>query len=144
MKTIAFIMNVLLVSMLAVTQGASAAEENLAATLRDVMEKQTAAYGREDEKDTMNYVHTKSPEYNSMKQALPGLFEALDVRTDVIDFRYLGHDDEFAVARVKLKTTSGSDTKFAANVVDSIVVFHQQNGAWKVWSDEILGVELVQ
>lgn len=144
MNTIACVMSIFLISMLAGTHGASAAEDNLAATLRDVMEKQTAAYGREDQNDTMNYVHTKSPKYNSMKQALPGLFETLDVRTQVVDFRYLGHDDEFAVARVKLKTTGGADTKFTANILDTIVVFHQQNGAWKFWSDEILGVELVQ
>lgn len=124
--------------------GARAAEEPLSATLRDVMESQTAAYGREDERETMSYIHTKSPEYDSMRQTLPEQFSNLDVRAEVVDFRYLGHDDEFAVARAKIKTEGAPGTAFAANVIDAIVVFHQEDGTWKLWSDEILGVELVQ
>ena len=124
--------------------GASAAEEALAATLRDVMESQTAAYDREDESETMSYIHTKSPDYSSMQQVLPNQFSNLDVRAELVDFRYLGHGDEFAVARAKIKTEGESGATFAANLIDAIVVFHQEEGTWKLWDNEILGVELVQ
>ena len=30
----------------------------------------------------------------------------------------------------------------ATDAVDSLVLFHQENGVWKLWSDEVLGVEL--
>ena len=123
---------------------ASAAEEALAGTLRNVLEEQTSAYGQEDQRETMSYIHTKSPDYSSMREALPEQFSNLDVRAELVDFRYLGHDDEFAVARAKIKTEGESGTTFAANVIDTIVVFHQEDGTWKLWSDEILGVELAQ
>lgn len=142
-----YLYTALSVSLLATCFGVSearAADEALAATLRDVMENQTAAYGREDERETLSYIHTKSPDYSSMRQTLPEQFSNMDVRAEVVDFRYLGHDDEFAVARAKIKTEGESEATFAANVIDAIVVFHQEDGNWKLWSDEILGVELVQ
>ena len=91
----------------------------------------------------MNLIHSKSPEYDATQGALSGLFEALDTRTELVGFQYIGHDDEFAVARVKLKTVDQSGEAFAANVIDTITVFHQENGVWKYWSDHILGVELL-
>jgi hypothetical protein len=68
----------------------------------------------------------------------------LDAQTELVGFQYIGHDDEFAVARVKLKTVEQSGEPFSANVLDTITVFHQEDGVWKYWSDHLLGVELVQ
>ena len=68
----------------------------------------------------------------------------LDARTELVGFHYIGHDDEFAVARVKLQTVDQSGEPFSANVIDTITIFHQEDGVWKYWSDHILGVELVQ
>ena len=144
MKQFSWIISLLLIAGFAGQNAATAAEGSLEATLRAVMEKQTAAYDNEDKAATLRYIHTKSPEYGSMEQALPGQFKAMDVRAEVVDFRYIGHDDEFAVARVKVKTAAESGTEFADNIVDSLVVFHQEDGEWKFWSDEILGVVLIQ
>ena len=59
-------------------------------------------------------------------------------------FRYIGHDDEFAVARVMLKTVGRSGPPLAANVLDTMTVFHQEDGEWKYWSNHILGVDLLK
>ena len=144
MKHFSWIISLLLVAAFAGLNSASAAEDSLASALRAVMEKQTAAYDSEDSQEAMSYIHTKSPEYGSMEKALPGQFEAMDLRAEVVDFRYIGHDDEFAVARVKVRTAGEAGSGFANNIVDSIVVFHQEDGVWKFWSDEVLGVELIQ
>ena len=53
------------------------------------------------------------------------------------------HDDEFAVARVKAKTIGKAETGFTNNIVDAIMIFHQENGQWKLWSEEILGIEML-
>jgi hypothetical protein len=116
----------------------------LATVLRQVVEQNLAAYNREEAAGAMDLIHTKSPEYSTTEEALPGIFEELDVRTELVGFQYIGHDDEFAVARVKFKTTEQSGELFSANVVDTITVFHQENGVWKYWSDHILGVEFIQ
>ena len=54
----------------------------------------------------------------------------------------MGHDDEFAVARIKAKTTGKPGSGFADNTVDAIVLFHQENGQWKLWSEDILGIDV--
>jgi len=33
---------------------------------------------------------------------------------------------------------------FVNNTIDAIVIFHLEKGAWKLWSEEILGVNLAQ
>jgi hypothetical protein len=67
----------------------------------------------------------------------------LHVKAELVDFRYMGHDDEFVVARVKTRLVAPPGSGFEDNVVDSLVAFHQEGGVWKVWSDEVLGVEFV-
>jgi hypothetical protein len=55
----------------------------------------------------------------------------------------MGHDDEFAVARVKTRTTGQPGSDFVTNVTDAVVLFHQENGTWKLWSEKIIAVEIV-
>ena len=142
-KQIACVAAVLLLS--AAGNAATAGDDDgLAPVLRQVVEQNLAAYNREDPAAAMKLVHTKSPEYDGTQAALPAQFEVMDARGELVGFSYLGHDDEFAVARVKLKTVDTSGEAFSANVVDTITVFHQEDGVWKYWSDHILGVELVQ
>jgi len=119
-------------------------DEGLTRVLRQVVVDNLAAFNGEDVSATMQSIHSKSPEYTSMQQALPNQFSALDARTELVSFRYIGHDDEFAVARVKLKTVDESDEQFMANVLDTITIFHQEDGAWKYWSNHVLGVEPVK
>ncbi len=143
MKQIVCATALVMLSVFSETAGASE-DDGLAAVLRQVVEQNLAAYNREDVAGAMNFIHTKSPEYSTTQGALPGQFEALDAQTELVGFQYIGHDDEFAVARVKLKTVEKSGEPFSANVLDTITVFHQEDGVWKYWSDHLLGVELVQ
>jgi hypothetical protein len=143
MKQIGYGISVIVLSVLAGT--ASAADESgIAVTLRQVVENNLAAFNSESVPATMQSVHTKSPDYTGMKDALPNQFESLDARTELVSFHYIGHDDEFAVARVKLKTVDQSGEPFVSNILDTITVFHQEDGSWKYWSNHVLGVELVR
>ena len=96
----------------------------------------------DDPSATMKTIHTKSPQYDRMHEFLPGQFGAMDARTELMSLHYIGHDDEFAVARVKYKTVDSSTEGFAANILDTITLFHQEGGVWKYWSNHVLGVEL--
>ena len=64
--------------------------------------------------------------------------QRLDARTEVKSFQYIGHDEEFSVAWVKFKTVGRSGQPIAANVMDTMTVFHQEDGEWKYWSNHIL------
>ena len=118
--------------------------DGMTATLTQVVQDNLSAFNREDVSTTLQSVHTKSPQYNNMQQALPDRFSALDARTELVSLHYIGHDDEFAVARVKLKTVDNSEAPFTDNIIDTITVFHQENGAWKYWSNHVLGVEIIE
>jgi hypothetical protein len=142
-KQIVCVTALVMISVFSGTAGASG-DDGLAGVLREVVEQNLAAYNREDPAGAMTFIHTKSPEYGTTQGALPAQFEALDTQTELVGFQYIGHDDEFAVARVKLKTVEQSGEPFSANVLDTITVFHQEDGVWKYWSDHLLGVELVQ
>jgi hypothetical protein len=116
----------------------------LEVALRQVVEKNLAAYNSEDASQTLASVHTKSPAYAAMRDALPRQFGALDTRTELERFTYIGHDDEFAVARVQYRTVGSTANPFMNNILDTISIFHQENGAWKYWDNYVLGARPVQ
>lgn len=123
---------------------AAADEDKLAATLRSVMEDNLRAYDAEDADAAMRSVHTGSPQYEATKAALAGQFRDLDAKAKVAAFKYIGHDDEFAVARVKIQVEGPSGSVFVNNTTDNIVLFHQEGGIWKLWTDDVLGVDFEQ
>lgn len=116
----------------------------IAGVLRQVVDDNLAAYNSEDPSRTLASVHTRSPAYASMQDALPQQFDALDTRTEVEAFTFIGHDDEFAVARVQYRTVGGAKSEFMNNILDTITMFHQEDGTWKYWDNYILGVRLVE
>ena len=121
------------------------ADGPLIKALRDLVAGNITAYDKEDLNAAMASVDTKSPDYESTKAALTEQFKDLDVKAELVDFQYIGHDEnEFAVARVKTKTTGQPGSGFTDNTVDAIVIFHQENGVWKLWSEKVLGVDIAQ
>jgi hypothetical protein len=135
---------VTLVALLGFGASPAMAADPLATTLRKVVDDNAAAFSREDLAAAMSSVATKSPDYAPTKAELATQFAAHNAKAEVVDFKYIGHDDEFAVARVKTKIVAAPKSPdFADNTVDSIVLFHQDNGVWKLWSEDILGVEVL-
>jgi hypothetical protein len=143
MKSNGVIIALLLLAVTSVSVASADSNAELAETLRQVTEKSLAAYDRENSEETLDYIHSRSPDYEKTRLALQEQFEELDVRPELVYFDFIGHDDEFAMARVKLKTVATDDAAFQNNIVVSIVLFHQEDGVWKAWSDHILGVELI-
>ena len=133
-----------LVLALPVLRAAGHDESTLATALKEVAEKSVEAYDAKNIDDMLRYVHTKSPEYERTREQLAVEFKIREVRAELVKFRYIGHDDEFAVARIKFKTVAPGNDEFQDNIVDSLTVFHQEDGVWKFWSDYILGVELIE
>ena len=134
---------VLAALVLAVGWAPLARAEELAGALEKVSKDQIAAFNREDVAATMGYAHTKSPSYDEAKAELTSNFGEVDARAEQLSFQYIGHDDEFALARVKVKITSGAEG-FRDNVVDTIAIFHQEGGKWKIWDAYLVGGELVE
>lgn len=128
---------------LAVFASTAPATAQLAPALEYVWGNNLAAFNKEDVTAVMATIDTRSPDFGPTKAALDALFKDRDVKAELVDFVLMGHDSEFAVARVKTRTTGQPGSDFATNVTDAIVLFHQENGAWKLWSEEIVAVEIV-
>lgn len=128
--------------LVSVPAGAFVMDGPLIGSLRQVMANNFEAYNKKDINALMAGIDSRSPEYEPTRQAAEAQFKDLDVTTELTDFRYMGHDDEFAVARIKAKTTGKPGSGFADNTVDAIVLFHQENGQWKMWSEDILAVTI--
>ncbi len=120
----------------------ASADAQLAAALRQLAQEHVDAYDREDEDGTLRTIHSNSPQFDTTRELLAQQFPNQDVTVTLVEFRYIGHDDEFAYARVKKKVVAESDD-FADNVVDALFLFHHENGTWKLWSSHIIGVELI-
>jgi hypothetical protein len=128
-----------LILLLGLTVAAHAADDELATALRGVVEENVRAYDAEDVAAVQRTMDTRSAEYDPTLAALPSQFKD-NLKAQLVDFKYIGHDDEFAVARVKIKVEGPPGTAFMNNTTDQIVVFHQEGGVWKLWTDEVLGV----
>lgn len=138
------LMAVQLAALLATAVAAGAADDALSASLKGVVEQNQKAYEAEDAAGVMGSIHSRSPQYDSTKAALPAQFAEEDLTLQLVDFRYMGHDDEFAIARVKTKVAGTPGSGFQNNVVDSVMLFHREGALWKLWSDQVLGVEFEQ
>ncbi|MGH7786106.1 MAG: hypothetical protein ACRERC_04520, partial [Candidatus Binatia bacterium] len=84
---------------------AAPAPAQLAAAFQYVMENNLATFNHRDLDGTMRTVDTRSPAYAPTKDAVEAQFKEMDLTATLVDFDYIGHDDEFAVARAKIKTT---------------------------------------
>lgn len=131
-----------LAQLMLISASAAAQGDELATAIEAVVTSNIAAINAEDADATMATIHGESPEFDSTASALDDHFADLDPSAELVSFAFMGHDDEFAVARVKIKTSEKSDTAFHDNIVDMIVLFAQEDGNWKIWSDLPLGVEL--
>lgn len=122
--------------------GVSPVSAQLAPALEYAWSQNLEAFNREDVDAAMATVDTRSPDYAATKKSLEAQFEAHDLQATLVKFDLIGHDDEFAVARIKTKTTGKPGSGFINNVVDAVVLFHQEGGVWKLWSEEIVAVEI--
>jgi len=121
---------------------ATRADDALGSSLEQVSKDQIAAFNRKDVAATMSFAHTKSPTYDAAKDMLTKDFKNQDLKAEQVSFQYIGHDDEFAYARIKVKVTSPGTKGFDDNVMDGVTIFHQEGGAWKVWDTYLIGGQL--
>lgn len=123
---------------------AASADDPLADALEAVVKQQVAAFNAKNLHASMATIHAKSPEYEPTEGELGSAFKDEKLTASLVSFRYVGHDDEFAVARVKVKVTAPGTPDFQDNVVDTLAIFHQEGGRWKLWDVYVLGASYVE
>ncbi len=113
-------------------------ESKTAVELKALILQNLAACESEDLAAEMETVHTQSPGYLLTKQQASMLFENFDFKYDLTHFKFIGEDEEYAVARIRQKTTKKAGPAFKNNETDLMAVFRREAGVWKFWNQVVL------
>ncbi len=109
--------------------------------LANVVKANCAANQKEDVAAAIRTIHPKSAAYASTEQISKQLFAALDLNYTMTGFHFIGRDDTYAVARVKIRTSKrAGNIEFQDNTADFMITFRQDGNDWKVWSQNILEI----
>jgi hypothetical protein len=108
------------------------------AALRAVVTSNFAASAAEDVNAVRATLHTQSPVFKSSLRACQQIFDYFDLKHELVSFRFLLADGEYAVARGEQKTTKLDGDDFKNNVMDCLFVFRQEAGNWRLWQQTVL------
>ena len=115
----------------------------MAKALRNVIQENFDGYKEEDIAKIMTTVHTQSPGYLATKQISNEIFPPYELNYELINFKYLVRDGDYALARIKQKTSKIAGPAFKNNIIDAVAVFRQEDGQWKFWSQVILEIDYI-
>lgn len=91
----------------------------------------------------MGDIHTQSPAYLQTQQILQQLFPAYDLQYELVSYKFIGEDNEYAYAKVKQKTQKISGPAFQNNEIEMLMVFKQEDGVWKIWTQANLSISYI-
>ena len=110
------------------------AESNTTAdAIKSAVERTLRAYREEDMAVMLSTVHSQAPSYMSIKKDSPTVFENYDINAELISFTFIGQDEDYAVARTKIRYTKISGPAFQNTEFDSFSVYRKENDEWKTW-----------
>ena len=109
--------------------------------LRAVAVKNIEATQSENMEALLKLWHTQSPSFAPMKKQLPPLFQAYDLKYELLAFEFVGVSGEYAISRTKQKASKVKGPDYRDNVIDMIQIFRKEDGKWKYWAQSILTVE---
>lgn len=118
-------------------------DEDVAEEIRQVVLENLRATQVEDMEAMLATIHSDSPVYAQTQELATMLFENYDVSYEVQLFRYIEQDDEYAVVRLEYSSEKVAGGEFNDNILDTIHVFRQEQGDWKIWSMAILEIEYI-
>ena len=118
-------------------------KSDLSETLRGVVTANFQAYEKEDIDKVMKTVHSASPGFQATKEFSSKIFPAFEIKYEMMSFKFIATEGDYALGRVKQKTSKVSGPEFSDNIIDAIVIFKQENGVWKLWSQATLTVEYI-
>jgi hypothetical protein len=108
------------------------AADDLGQALRGVLEANETAVANGDIDAMSKTLHSQSPVYGKTRSAMKNW--PFKLKTDILYFKALGEDGDFAFARVRTKTTKVSGPEFQDNVTDALHAFKKEGADWKIWT----------
>ena len=116
-------------------------DENIEAELDVLVDENLRATQAEDMDAMLLTLHSDSPAFQQTKQMSEVLFPQYDIVYEKRIFRFIGLDGDYALGRFKFCASKIAGPEFQDNCLDTIHVFKQENGNWKIWSMATLEIE---
>jgi len=123
---------------------ACAVEKNdISNALKKAYEQHITAMDKEDNAAIMKSFHGQSPAIMQITQLMQQMFPVFDLKSELLNFKYIGLDGEYAIARVEQKSVKVSGPMFQDNITDTIFIFRQELGVWKLWQAAPLDIKFL-
>jgi ketosteroid isomerase-like protein len=136
------LMATLLLALSSISYTATATENTdpTEVAIRQLIDNAGNAFAKEDFEGVLKAFHPQSPQKANTEENLRRIFKTHDVQLTFSDFKFIGEDGNYAVVRMKEKSTRipSSDGTFNDNTSDVLYVFRKDGKAWKIWNEMIL------
>ena len=86
-------------------------------------------------------VHTESPVYDNTRRLFIRICKNYDLKYELLSSKLAGATGEYAILRVKIKTTKIKGPAFKPNISDCLQIFKKENEKWKLWNACILSIK---
>jgi len=88
----------------------------------------------QDIEGVIGTIHSSSPTQGPTRQMLGQMFNAYQLKNELIDTKYIGMDDDYVYIKMKQKITKLKGPEFRDCISDTLCVARKDKGDWKVWS----------
>ncbi len=124
---------------LAQEKTAAESDNGIEAQLKEAMLENIKSTEAENVEGTMKTIHSKSPLYKDTRKQLSLIFSKhLGLKYELISLKYLVTDGDYAIARVRQRTTQTPPVNIKNNESDMMIAFRKEGGAWKFWNQTLL------
>ncbi|MFD1382733.1 nuclear transport factor 2 family protein [Rhodanobacter aciditrophus] len=89
----------------------------------------------------MSTMHSDSLYYQATVQMLQQLFSVHDLSYTLMSYKFVAEEGGYAYARIIQRTEKVEGPDFRDNDLESLQVFKQEDGEWKLWSQANLRIE---
>lgn len=124
---------------------AKKASPALEAEIRKTMQENIRSTEAEDLDSMMRTIHSGSPLFQQTRQQVAQIFgKGLGLKYQLVSLKYLATDGDYAVARVRQRTTKTPADSFKNNEIDMILAFRKEDDTWKIWNQAILEIKYLE
>ncbi|MGC8644082.1 MAG: hypothetical protein ACP5XB_29835 [Isosphaeraceae bacterium] len=121
---------------------ASRTAARIAYDLRATITENIRSTQAEDLEAMMKTIHSKSPLSQPTRQQVSQIFgKVTGLKYELVSLKFLTVDEEYALARIRQRTTKIPIENFRNNEIDMIMAFKREGGAWKIWNQAILEIK---
>ncbi len=126
------------------TAPAAKAASGIEAEIKNTVLENIHSTQAEDVDAMMKTIHFKSPMYDTTKKQVAQIFgKGLNLNYELLSFKYIATDGDYALGRVRQRTTAPRGANLPSNEMDMIAAFRKEGETWKFWSQAILEIKFL-